>query len=115
MTPLKLWMRAATAEEQQLLARRAGTTRSYLYHLAADDDRAYKREAKPDLAAAIERVTAEMHKASNGRLPLVYRTDLLSACARCEYAQRCLGAAALRADFPVVTQEMIEASEGESA
>ncbi len=113
MTPLKQWMQAATPDEQRLLAHEIGTTRTYLYHLAASPDRDYKREPRPELAAAIERVTATMHKASGGRLPRIYRTDLVKACASCEFAQRCLGAAAVRADFQVVTVEALAAAAGE--
>lgn len=110
LTPMRLWMRAATTEEQKLLARRAGTTHSYLYHLAAGEGANYKREPGPTLAAAIERETAEMHRASGGRLPLVYRTDMVKACAQCEFARRCLGVAvAQRGDFDVVTPEALDA------
>lgn len=112
---MKQWMRLATPEEQQLLAHNVGTSRSYLYHLAAGDDSAYKREPRPALAIAIERETAAMHKASKGRLPRVYRTDLVEACAGCEFALKCLGAAAVRADFPIVTPEMVDESEGGNA
>lgn len=114
MTPLKLWMKAATPDEQKTLAHKVGTTRTYLYHLAASEDRDYRREPKPVLAAAIERVTAEMHKLSKGRLPRIYRTDLVKACAQCEFAQRCLGAAAVRADFQVVTPEALAAAGSEN-
>jgi hypothetical protein len=107
LTQMRLWMRAATTDEQKLLAHRAGTTRAYLYHLGAHEDSKYKREPRPELAAAIERVTQEMHKASGGRLPVIYRTDLVQACAQCEFARRCLGAAAARADFPLVTAEKV--------
>jgi len=104
ITPMKAWMRAATPAEQEMLAKQAGTTRSYLYHLSAGDDKAYTREPKPKLASAIERISADMHKASKGRLPRIYRTDLVSACRECEFAQRCLGQAAIRSDFPIVTE-----------
>ena len=107
MNVMKLFMKAATADEQRMLAEKAGTTRQYLYHLSADEDKNYTREPRPKLASAIERVTAEMHKASKGRLPKVYRTDLVSACRECEFAKRCLGENALRADFPVVTEESL--------
>ncbi len=100
MSIFKLWMRAATASEQELLAKRVGTTRTYLYHIAGNF-----RSASPELAAAIERATTEMHKASNGRLPRIYRTDLATACASCEFAQKCLGAAAVRAEFPLVSED----------
>ena len=46
----KTWMRAATADEQELLARRAGTTRAHLYQLSGEF-----RQAGPDMAAALER------------------------------------------------------------
>jgi CRISPR/Cas system-associated exonuclease Cas4 (RecB family) len=101
---MKVWMRAATPAEQETLANKIGTTRSYLYHLSASEDKAYAREPKPKLAAAIERVSAEMHRASKGRLPKVYRTDLVSACRECEFAAKCLGPAAVRSDFPIVTE-----------
>lgn len=104
-TILRQWMAAAKPEEQHLLAHRAGTTRAYLYHLAAPPGTSYHREPAPELAAAIERESLEMHRASNGRLPRIYRTDLVVACARCEFAQKCLGPAAVRADFPIVRAE----------
>ena len=100
MSIFKLWMRAATADEQELLAKRVGTTRSYLYHIAGEF-----RSASPELARQIELVTADMHKRSNGRLPRIYRTDLAKACAECEFAQKCLGPAAVRAEFPLVSED----------
>lgn len=93
----KLWMQAATTAEQNRLARAAGTSRGFLYLVSSGN-----RRFNPVKAAAVERASAAMHEASKGRLPLLYRTDLAEACAECEYARRCLGRAALRADFPVV-------------
>lgn len=113
MNIFKLWLKAATTDEQKLLAHRVGTSHTYLYHLAADDDTKYKREPAPELAANIERATAEMHKASGGRLPRVYRTDLVKACQRCEFARKCLGPLAERGDFRVVTAEMLAESDSE--
>lgn len=100
LTIMKLWMRASTPQEQQLLAERVGTTRTYLYHLAGGF-----RSASPELAIAIEHATADMYKASAGRLPRIYRTDLAKACAGCEFAQKCLGPAAVRAEFPLVSED----------
>lgn len=100
MSIFKQWMRVATAEEQEILAKRVGTTRSYLYHIAGDF-----RSASPELARQIEHATAELHKKSGGRLPRIYRTDLAKACAECEFAQKCLGAAAVRAEFPLVSDD----------
>lgn len=105
MNVMKLWMKAATPAEQEMLAELCGTSRSYLYHLAASEDKAYAREPKPRLAAAIERVSADMHRASKGRLPRIYRTDLVTACRECEFAQKCLGQAAVRSEFPIVTEK----------
>jgi hypothetical protein len=101
MNVIKQWMRLATKGEQIALADKAGTTRAYLYHLAGGKDAKYGREPMPVLAAALEKASAEMHKA-NKTLPRIYRTDLVTACRQCEFAQKCLGAAAVRSDFPIV-------------
>lgn len=108
-TILKQWMRKATTEERQELAHATTTTTAYLNHLAAPLTSKYRREPSPVLAAAIERKTVAMAKASKGRLPEVYRTDLVAACAQCEFAQRCLGAKAIRAEFDPVPPESTDA------
>lgn len=100
MNVIKQWMRLATTEEQEQLAKAAGTKRSYLYHLAGEKDKAYEREPKPKLAAALETASTAMHK-KNKALPIIYRTDLVTACRECSFAQKCLGAAAVRSDFPI--------------
>ena len=106
LTALKSWMRQATPAERSQMAERAGTSVAYLHHLAAGEETNYKREPKPALAAAIERETKLMAKASKGRLPIVYRTDLVTACRQCEFAQRCLGQDVIvRGEFPVVAGE----------
>jgi transcriptional regulator with XRE-family HTH domain len=69
ISTFKAWLRQATRAEQETLAERAGTSAQYLNHIAAGDDSNYKREPKPALAAAIERETKVMAKASKGRLP----------------------------------------------
>lgn len=104
ITPLKAWLRAATPAEQELLATRSGTSAAYLRHLAAGEETNYRREPKASLAAAIERETKAMAKASKGRLPVVYRTDLNSTCRQCEFACRALGEdVVVRGEFLVVT------------
>lgn len=103
----KQWMRAATPEEQALLAANIGTSREYLYQIAGGF-----KQCSATRGSAIERETGKMHRASKGRLPRIYRTDLVEACRACEFAQKCLGAAAVRADFPIVTAEMVADSEG---
>ena len=106
LTQLKLWMRQATPDEQETLAKRAGTSRGMLYLVSSGH-----RNFSPEKAAQIERATKVMHRASKGRLPLIYRTDLAAACAGCEYAQKCLGAAAMRAEFPIVGDGAFAADE----
>lgn len=100
---VKQWMSLATVEEQQLLAERAGTSRGYLYQLAGGH-----RQASAELGAAIERETKVMARASKGRLPVVYRTDIVSACRACDFAQKCLGERAVVSEFPIVSSEQME-------
>jgi hypothetical protein len=99
ITPLKTWMRAATPEEQHLLAERVGTTRGMLYQYSGGN-----RQFSAERAIHIELETRAMHKASGGRLPIVYRTDVSAACRGCEFARRCLGdAIVVRSEFPIVS------------
>lgn len=95
---MQAWMRAANEDERLYLALEAGTSRGYLNQLAGGH-----RDASPTLAAAIERVTLEMREETQGRLPVVYRTDLNSSCAGCAFAAQCLGEhVVMRREFPVV-------------
>lgn len=91
ITPLKQWLRAAKPEDVAALAKAVDTSELYLRHLSAGPDKKYHREPKAPLAAAIERETLAMSKASGGRLPVVYRTDLNSTCRQCSFARKCLG------------------------
>lgn len=102
ITPMKAWMACATADEQEALARRVQTTRGNLYQYAGGH-----REASASRAGAIEVATAEMSRASKGRLPRVYRTDLCNACQRCSYAAKCLGARAVVSEFPIVDERQL--------
>lgn len=111
MNRLKQWMDTASGTEQEEMARRAGTSRQYLYKLAAPTSRLYAREARPELAASIEAATAVMHRESKGRLPRVYRTDLNSACRGCAFAAKCLGNAIVPGEFQVIN----DGDEGNSA
>ena len=89
MSQLKAWMRLASPEEQEQLAKDAGTSRVYLYHLA-NDQAEYGRQASPDLARRLEQAAAPIN-AKNPRLPRLLRTDLAKACRECEFARKCLG------------------------
>ena len=111
-TMLSLWMRRATTAQQQELADALGTSRAYLYHLAASPDKRYAREPAPALAARIEDETARMHDATDGALPRLYRSDMNSACRQCQFAARCLGSIVNRSDFDVVADDRSPDSEG---
>ena len=94
ITALKLWMRLATADEQEALAAKCDTRRQMLYQVANGH-----RNFSASKAGLIETASAAMHKSTRGRLPLLYRSDLAAACASCAYARECLGA---RAEFELV-------------
>lgn len=93
---IKIWMVAATTAEQEEMAALAGTSRSMLYQYVTN------RKASSERAAAIEEATKQMAKKSKGRLPVVYRTDLSTACSQCHFARKCIGA---KADFDLVGGE----------
>ncbi len=101
---LKSWLRLADKAEREHLAKAANTSVQYLDHIAADDEASHKRQPKVALAAAIERETQRMNTETKGRLPVVLRTELVGACAQCPYARKCLGDAAVAADFPVLSR-----------
>ncbi len=103
ITSMKNWMAVATVVEQETLAARVGTTRGMLYQYAGGH-----RTASAERAGAIEKATGEMHRASKGRLPKIYRTDLSEACLQCSYAQRCLGERAVVSEFPIVDERQLE-------
>lgn len=87
-------MQAATPEERQALAHQVGTSVGQLYQYAGGH-----RNASAERAGRIEAATAAMHRASRGRLPKLYRTDLAEACRSCSYARSCSSPAS---EFPLV-------------
>lgn len=103
ITPMKAWMAAATRDEQQLLAEKAGTSHGHLYQLSSKN-----RFTSAALAGRIADASAQMHKASKGRLPKLVRTDLCQACRECPYAAKALGARAVVSDFPIVDPRQME-------
>lgn len=86
LSPLKKWMRLATTYEQTELAKKARTSREYLYQLSNN-----VREASPEIAGRIEAAAKKLRKASKGRLPELTRVDMSSVCAGCPYALKCRG------------------------
>ena len=103
ITPMRSWMAAATVAEQELLAERVGTSRGMLYQLAGGF-----RNASAERAQAIERETKLMSRASKGRLPVIYRTDLCEACRACDFAAKCLGERVVISEFPIVDSTQLE-------
>lgn len=98
MNMLRFWMKKATEEERELLSFAVGTSRGNLDQYAGGH-----RQPSAQRGAEIEAVTAEMHTHTDGRLPKLYRTDLVEACRSCEFARKCLGKAVIdRAEFPLV-------------
>ncbi len=73
-TPTKLaeFLRAATPEEREQCAVKAGTSVQYLYQLAG----LHRTNPGVQIAIGVERATTEMSKDSNGRLPVVTAQDL---------------------------------------
>ena len=90
---MKAWMALATVQQQDEMAKLAKTTRGMLYKYVSN------RKASSEKAALIEEATKEMHKRTKGRLPVIYRTDLSSACAACQFARKCIG---MKAEFPLL-------------
>jgi hypothetical protein len=100
MTPLKQWMTDAGPQLTAALAKRCGTSVAYLNHLAAEASTKYRRNATVELATKIERHTVELARVARRPMHKVHRTDLVPACAECPHARKCLGAVAVRSDFP---------------
>lgn len=79
MNAFKQWMAAATAAEQTELARLAGTSRMYLYHIAADESARYRRVPRNALAERLAEGCETLRRRSKGRLPVVSATDFTDA------------------------------------
>lgn len=95
---MRFWMRKASEEERELLSYAVGTSRGNLDQYAGGH-----RQPSATRGREIEQVSHEMHEATDGRLPKLYRTDLVEACRSCEFARKCLGKSIVdRADFPLV-------------
>lgn len=78
ITPLTLWLRAATPEQRERAAQLAGSTVNYLYQLGGC---ARGSRLSADLAFRIEDALQVLHKESGGKLPLVTARELSTMCA----------------------------------
>lgn len=75
LTPLLALLRACTPAERELLAGRAGTKVSYLYHLAG-----CTRTPRASLAVKLVSASDWMHKRSRGRVPAITMHELVTMC-----------------------------------
>lgn len=101
MSPLMSWWEAATAAEREALATALQTSPKYLHHYATG-----RRSVSAGRGIVLERETKALHKATGGRLPIIYRTDVVPACRGCEFARRCLGEDRLIAgEFGVIKEK----------
>lgn len=95
-SPIKQWMLAASVPEQEEMAKLAGTSRGMLYQYVSN------RNISSERAIQIETATKEMAKRTKGRLPILYRSDLSSACSACHFARKCIG---MKAEFQLLGEE----------
>lgn len=101
MNMMRFWMKRATEEERELLSLAVGTSRGNLDQYAGGF-----RQPSATRGREIEQVSHEMSEHTAGRLPKLYRTDLVEACRSCEFARVCLGKDIVdRADFPLVDED----------
>lgn len=82
-TALKNWMSKASPPEQEDLAKRLGASRPYLYQISGGFSKVSAARA-----GELEEASRDMHRASKGRLPVLLRSELCSACAGCPYAKK---------------------------
>jgi hypothetical protein len=87
MANLKAWMKAATREEQEQLAKATESHRLSLHQRQAEGKK-YFRPIKAEFAAKLEVAAGVMNKTSDGRLPLMPREDNAEVCRDCPYARR---------------------------
>lgn len=89
MSTIKKWMADATPTQQEELARLAGTSRQYLYHLASDPDVRYHRKPTIELAVRLEEASRKVKPDPDGAKPFpLSRFELVPECASCPYANR---------------------------
>jgi hypothetical protein len=75
-TPLSRWLRLASDQERDRLALLAGTSRNYLYQIAA-----CRREPRVGLAFRIEAASRKLWAETEGRLAIVTAEEMAQACA----------------------------------
>ena len=95
---MQSWWQLATTAEKVELADMLGTSLKYLSFYAHGI-----RQPSAERGIQLEYATKTLAAKSEGRLPVVHRTDVVSACRSCEFALKCLGKDRIEAGaFPVV-------------
>lgn len=98
---LHQWLKNASATERETLAVMVGTSTQMLEHYALG-----RRNPSAERGVEIEQATKLLSASTKGRLQVVLRTDIVSACQQCEFAKRCLGADRVAAGaFPVLDDD----------
>lgn len=80
---LHQWLANASPDEQRALALAAGTSVAYLRQIGAHAHASYRRTPGPKLAGRIDTATRRL---GPGWVPV---TELVPACAECQYARAC--------------------------
>lgn len=73
----------ASPPEQEAMAKKINASRPYLYQISGGFS-----TVSAARAGQLEDASREMHRATKGRLPVVLRSQLCSACAECPYAKK---------------------------
>lgn len=76
ITPLLIVLRACSVAEQEEIAKRANTTRNYLYQIAT----CHRTGLGVGLATRIVKAVGWMHARSLGRIPKVTVDELATQC-----------------------------------
>lgn len=103
MNQLRIWMHSASLEERQALAELAGTSVGTLNQIAGGYRTNGEAIVRAGLARKLEQAAAVLNK-RNSALPPLNRTDLSPECRECDFAIRCMSAAA-KSGFKTVHQE----------
>lgn len=94
------WFAAASVPERETLAAMVGTSVGTLEQYGLGS-----RNPSAERGLEIEQATKLLAAQTRGRLPVVLRSDIVTACQQCDFAKRCLGTDRVVAGaFPVVVE-----------
>lgn len=98
MNQMRVWMQAASPNEQAKLAQLSGTTIGTLHQISGSYRTGGTPTVRSGLAGRIQSAANDLRK-KNKLLPVVLRTDLSPECRDCDYAKHCLKSAAIVGEF----------------